>query len=103
MDDPYHSQARVPAAGQPGLGNHSQAAYTPYSHAGAPEDTEARQQRQYDQLQPQQGTAPGPPVLQGHPPVLQGHTARAQDVRVQCEAADCQALLQVHTRCPDGL
>ena len=105
MDDSYHSQARAPAAGQAGLGNHSQsrqAAYTPYSYAGAPEDIEARQ-RQYDQLGPQQGTAPGPPVLPGHPPVLHGYTARAQDVRVQCEAADCQALLQVHTRCPDGL
>ena len=100
MDDPYQLQghARAPAAVQPGLGDHSQsrqAACAAYIHANAAEGTEARQARQYAQLHSQQGTAT--PVLQGRPPMLQGQTARKQDVRVQCEATDCQALLQVHT------
>lgn len=100
MDNPYQSQARAPAVVQPGLDHRrsKQVAYTPLSHADAPEGSASRQPPQYVQLQPQQGTAALPPVLQGRPPVLQGHTARTQDVRVQCEAADCQALLQVHTR-----
>ena len=107
MDDPYQGQARAPGpAVHPGLdcsrSTSRQVAYTPHSHADAPEGSASRQPRQYVQLQPQQGTAALPPVVQGHPPVLQGHTARAQDVRVQCEAADCQALLQVHTRSHDG-
>ena len=102
MDDPYQRHARAPAAVQFGLGNLSQsrqAACAPYNHADVAEGTESRQARQYaqPQLQQQQGTATHPPVLQGRPPVLQGHTARTQDVRVQCEAVDCQALLQVHT------
>lgn len=98
MADPYQGQARAPAAVQPGLRDASQSrqsAYAPYGHADVSEGIEPGQARQYVPLQ--QGTAAGPPVLQGHPPVLQGYTARTQDVRVQCEAPDCLALLQVHT------
>ena len=104
MADPYQGQARAPAAVQPGLrkpASHSRpSAYVTYSHADVSEGIEPGQARQYAPFQ--QGTAAGPPVLQGHPPVLQGYTARTQDVRVQCEAPDCQALLQVHEWSHDG-
>ena len=101
MDNPYQGQTREPAAVQPrvneprDLPQPRQGSYTPaYNHADPPGGT-GPQQHAAQHHQPQQGAAPYPPVLQGHPPVLQGHAARSQDVRVQCEAADCQALLQV--------
>ena len=90
IDDYYDVQARAPVQARlPEEGDLSQPvqpSFTPDRYAQEP-----RVPRQYPPHQhpQQQGTA-------AHPPVLQGHSAKTQDVRVQCEAADCQALLQVH-------
>ena len=90
--DPYHGQPRVPAPRLSENSQRTQASYPTLRHAQAPENHGLRQyplhhEQQHHQLH--QGMAANAPVL------LQGHSARTQDVRVQCEAPDCQALLQV--------
>ncbi|DBA79431.1 TPA: hypothetical protein ACH3X2_000071 [Trebouxia sp. C0005] len=95
MMDPYQNQAR---AHEQGLAEHGPSgqppqAFTPPQHLDAADGRGEQQyaQRHEQHQQPQQQQHQALLAVAGQLAVL----PKAQDVRVQCEASDCQSLLQV--------